>query len=399
MNRLGFVIAFTSDIEGMKQFYRDRIGLAVRSESPFFVEFGTGPASFSLLQVRPEQKREIELCFITADVGAEVQALEGRGMEFPAGIRALEFGQVAHARDPEGTLISMLEPAAAPAAPAVAAPGRPAFSVAIVTARDLAAARSFYRDRLGLHAQTESTGWAEFPASGASIALHSRVGRLGSEAESGPPITLVFTVDDLNVWADEARARGVHFTAVPEDRGFGPVADTVDPDGNPLTFREPVSEPALEETLAEAFEDDGAPAVTAMRKPLKKGSKAVSRLVNRPEYKTNGKASANGKKKAGRAKVKAAAARKGARASSTRGAGLAHARLKPKRTADSKRARTRPATGRLKKAERRNVERKKIADASAGKSKPVKHAAQSAGKKRRATSRTTRRKQAGARRG
>ena len=58
-----------------------------------------------------------------------------------------------------------------------------------------------------------------------------------------------------------------------------------------------------------------------------------------------------------------------------RGAGPDHARLKPKRTGDEKKARAKPAIGRLKKAERKVMLRKKTAVARASKAKPVKKAA------------------------
>jgi hypothetical protein len=144
-------------------------------------------------------------------------------------------------------------------------------------------------------------------------------------------------------------------------------ADTTDPDGNEITFREPPASPAIEEQLAEAFENDEVPQHVAIRKPVKKGARAVSRVAVKPEYHDAG-----APKQTTRAK---AAKRKVVRASSTRGAGPAGTRLKPKRAADPKRARNRPAVGRLKKAERRTLAQKKVAVARASKAKPVKRAA------------------------
>src|SRR5437867_847503 len=89
MTRLRFVIAFTSDVEQMKRFYRDLVGLRIASESPFFVEFESDGAALSLLAVRPGQKREIELCFETPDVERDTAALRGprrrQGRGFPRG--------------------------------------------------------------------------------------------------------------------------------------------------------------------------------------------------------------------------------------------------------------------------------------------------------------------------
>src|SRR5439155_1938489 len=215
MTRLRFVIAFTSDVEQMRHFYRDLVGLRIASESPFFVEFQSDGAALSLLAVRPAQRREIELCFETHDVELEASALRARGVDFLDEIRQQEFGKVIHFRDPEGSLLSLLEPSAASvgasretvavgmaSGPArglaggaggeaatslatvegfgpgglgrpgdghdaggagkkapVSPTGRPVLSAAIVNCRDLATTRAFYRDRVGLHVKMDSPWW------------------------------------------------------------------------------------------------------------------------------------------------------------------------------------------------------------------------------------------------
>jgi hypothetical protein len=99
----------------------------------------------------------------------------------------------------------------------------------------------------------------------------------------------------------------------------------------------------------------------------------VSRVVVKPEYKSE----------PARKKPRAKAAKKTTlRVHSARGSGPAGTRLKPKRTADPKRARSRPATGRLKKAEARTMQRKKRAVAKASKGKPIKRAVAARGRKR-----------------
>src|SRR5205085_12146951 len=113
MTRLLYVITFTSDIGRMKEFYRDRVGLRVASESPYWVSFdGDGGASLALMAIHPDQRREVELCFESGDVHSEVAALRGRGIEFADDVRAQPFGSVVHLRDAEGHLLSLLQPAA-----------------------------------------------------------------------------------------------------------------------------------------------------------------------------------------------------------------------------------------------------------------------------------------------
>jgi catechol 2,3-dioxygenase-like lactoylglutathione lyase family enzyme len=302
-------------------------------------------------------------------------------------VRSEAVGRVIHLRDPEGNLISLLDspagasgsgnssPAAAVSKPArsgakaaatALATDRARFSTVIVNCADVAATKAFYRDRLGLKLEIDSPSWVSFPVGGVTLALHPRIETPATESHHEGDVTLGFMVSDLIAWADEARDRGVHFTSAPEDEDFGMFADTADPDGNEITFREPLAEPALEEKLAEEFEDDEVPHQVAIRKTVKKGVKAVSRVAVRPEYQSE---------TAPKRKV----AKKPA-SRSTRGAGAAGSRLKPKRAADTKRARTRPATGRLKKAERRTLNTKKLAVAGSSKSKPVKHASAGARK-------------------
>ena len=241
----------------------------------------------------------------------------------------------------------------------VSSTGRPALSAAIVNCRDLATTRAFYRDRVGLHVKMDSPWWVELDAGRTNFALHPWVDRPEAEMHHGQPVTLGFAIDDLRSWADAARERGVVFLNAPIDEGFGLTAE--DPEGNVIVFREPAEDTAVEEQLAEAFEHDD-PHQAPIRKTVKKGVKAVSRLVLKPEYKIRESTRKTAKKRASPKKA----------VYSTRGAGPAGTRLKPKRAADPKRARNRPATGRLKKAERRTLSRKKSAVAGASKAKPLK---------------------------
>jgi lactoylglutathione lyase len=374
----------------MKRFYRDSLGMNPVTDTPFFVQFEGEPggASFALLAVHPTQKREIELCFEVANVAEEVKALSARGVLLIDEIRRQPFGEVVHFRDPEGNLFSMLEPDASVAgsagftaaaareasgggATAVAVSAMPRLSAAMVNTEEMVTARAFYREKLGLKLRIDSPGWAEFDTGPTMLALHPRMQRPDRERHHGQPITLGFAINDLIVWSDQARERGVHFSSSPSDEGYGLFADTVDPDGNEITFREPAAVPGIEEQLAEEYEDDTTPHQVGIRKPVKKGARAVSRVAVRPEYHTDGAAKVAAPRRAKKVAV---------RPRGTRGAGPEGSRLKPKRTADPKRARTRPATGRLKKAERRTLSSKKQDVARVSKGKPVKRAVARAGK-------------------
>ena len=176
-----------------------------------------------------------------------------------------------------------------------------------------------------------------------------------AEQHHSQPVSFGFAVNDLISWVDDARMRGVQFLSAPSDEGFGLMADAIDPDGNVITIREPAPAESLEEKLAEEFEDDKAPHQVAIRKPVKKGARAVSRVVVKPEYTTSRKSSARKK---------------------TASAASAKTRAKAK----TKTKHVPLAMGRLKKAEINTLKQKKRAVAKASRSKPVKRAAGGAGR-------------------
>ncbi len=432
MNRLLYAIAFTSDIDQLKGFYRDRLGLRVGADSPYWVSFDFPEGSLALLAVRPEQKREVEMCFGAANVTRQRAVLAARGVEFLDDVREMEFGKVFHLRDPEGNLLSFLEPAAA-FDPRVAAAGRaaqqqesaagggsgtvatvveaepgianPSLSTIVIHGRDLPALKTYYRDQLGFALTLDTPGWVTFDVGGITLALHPT--GVGDGRQPEPRVTPSFTVSNLIDWSDEARARGVHFSTAPIDQDWGLYSAVTDPEGYEVCFCEYAAVPGLEERLAEQFEDDTVPHQIPIRKPIaKKGARAASHVAIRPDYqeprgggpktrtklKAKAKARAKTKVKA-RPKpaskpvksvkpVKATKAAKGAKVRKARGTGPARSRATPKRSADPKRARNRPATGRLKKAERRSGSRKKAATARSSKAKPVKRAVSSRGRRR-----------------
>ena len=413
MNRLLYVMPFTPDIETMKAYYRDTVGLHVRNESPFFVQFdnGSNGASFALLMVHSWQEQETELCFEAPHLDEEVEALKARGVVFLDEPTPRSFGRVVHLRDPEGNLISLLQPTPGlgvarapgtmtddpawqagmvgalaagtrtkPAALATAARA-PRFSTAIINARDVRAMSEFYREGLRLRLEMDTADWVSFDVGGTTLALHPWGDREQTEGRRRN-VTYAFSVGDLRPWADGARKNGVAFHSAPVDRGWGLHVSATDPEGNDLLFREPPPPPDLEEQLAEAFEDDESPQQAAMRKPLKKGVRAVSRVAIKPEYKANGNHRPRKADKAEKAE-KAAEGKKRLPVSSVRGAGPDRSRMTPKNTADPKRARARPAIGRLQKSTNQSLTSQKRAVASASKGKPVKRAAlERRGKKR-----------------
>jgi predicted enzyme related to lactoylglutathione lyase len=233
MDRLGHVIIFTGDVTGIRRFYEGAVGLTAREHSPEWVEFDTGGATLALGAMPDPAKRGVHLRFITGDIESRVRELGGRGVEIdPRGVETFGWGKLASLWDPEGNHLTLWQPSA----PEARGQG-PALSV-VVNCRDLTKVKGYYRDGLGFPTVVDSPWWVQLSVGEAGMGLHPFVGRGAGETHHGRPITIGFGVPGLREWVDEARARGLEFTAPPTDRGFGTFADAVDPDGNPLTFRE-----------------------------------------------------------------------------------------------------------------------------------------------------------------
>ncbi|MBI1798187.1 MAG: VOC family protein [Candidatus Eisenbacteria bacterium] len=396
MSRLLYVIVFTPEIERMKSFYRDSMGFEVTTDSPYWVSFATGGASLALMAMHPSQKREFELCLHSTNIDSDVRALRARGMTFFDTVKSEAFGRVIHMRDPEGNLLSLLEPVGE----AISARG-PSLTAAVLNCRDMSAARAWYRDKLGLPIRIDSPWWAEFDAGETHVALHPVVDHDVLEIPPAAPVAVGFAAGDLDEWVEELKLRGVEFTMEITDRGFGRFAEAVDPDGNTLVLRDSHAPPTLEEKLAEEYESEDAPHLVAIRRTVNKNSKAMSRLAVKPEYHVtkhpaaksvpvaapgswgegaDGKSAAPGKsakRAAGRGRSKTAASKRSA--PSVRGAGPGRTRLKPARSNDSERVRTKPAVGHQKKATARSLDRQKNAAAIVSRTKPLKRTANRVG--------------------
>ncbi|MGH7731145.1 MAG: VOC family protein, partial [Candidatus Eiseniibacteriota bacterium] len=363
MDRLAYIIVFTGDVTGMQRFYENGLGLVAREQSPEWIELDTTGATLVLSGASDPARRGVELRFVCDDLEARARELAARGAALePPGVERLQWGKIARLQDAEGNPLTLWEPSW-PAAPK---PG-PALSAA-VNCRDLAAQKRFYHEVMGFAAPVDSPWWVQLAAGDAGFGLHPRAaGGAGAEGHHGNRITIGLSVPHLAAWYDERSALGAQFVSPPTDRGYGVFADAVDPDGNPVTIREAAADEdaaeTLEEKLAEPFEDETVPARTAMRKPIKKGVKATSRVATRPQYRA-------GKPAPKRRRV----TKPIAKVVSPRGTGPAGTRKKPKRRHDPKRARTKPAIGRLRKAERRTFKSQKEAIAGASKRKPVKRA-------------------------
>jgi catechol 2,3-dioxygenase-like lactoylglutathione lyase family enzyme len=364
MRRLVQIIIFTPDVEALRHFYEEGVGLHPVYAGPNWTSYRTANVTLAIHPLGASHEREIELTFDSPDVGAEVERFRTWGLRPEGEIQEQPYGTTAQFRDPEGNLVALRSGGDRPG------DAGPIVSSIILNVRDLDESVAFFRERIGLAPSYVSPHWVEFEAGEVRLAVHKRPATLNHPLHAGQRISFCFETLDLDAWVEEIRDRDVRFQTPPVEQDFGYFAEALDPDGNVVVFRETAPPGTLEDELAEPFDEDVPTHQVAIRKPLKKGSKAVSRLAVRPDYH---------KAKTPAKKPLSATTRA---VSSARGAGPNHTRLKPKRTGDERKTKAKPAIGRLRKAERRSATQQRSARASASKGRPVKHGSAGRGRGR-----------------
>ena len=106
---------------------------------------------------------------------------------------------------------------------------------------DLAKAKAFYRDTLGLKVRVDSPGWVEFETEGATLALHPGVPpRPPGRIPDGPSLSVGFNVESVKKAHATLVSKGVDFERSPTPIAPGVwVANFRDPDGNELAISGP----------------------------------------------------------------------------------------------------------------------------------------------------------------
>jgi lactoylglutathione lyase len=121
--RIDYLMVVVSDMRRSVEFYRDRLGLPLKFESPDWTEFQTGTTTLALHgggEPRPraagagEEKKTAGSCsfgFSVSDLSATYDALRSRGVSFamPPRDREGEGIRLAIALDPDGLPISFAE--------------------------------------------------------------------------------------------------------------------------------------------------------------------------------------------------------------------------------------------------------------------------------------------------
>ena len=110
---------FAADWPRARNFYRDVLGLPEKfaDETMGWAEFDVGSASLALERLAPEEPEHADLVgrFVgvslrVADINKTYDSLRSRGVEFVAPPVQQSWGGVlAHLKDPEGNVITLLE--------------------------------------------------------------------------------------------------------------------------------------------------------------------------------------------------------------------------------------------------------------------------------------------------
>jgi len=108
--RFGFPLEYVTDIQAVKRFYVEVMGLTVEREAPVFVQFkDAAGANYAIASdASMSGTQETELYWLVDDAEAAFKDLSGRApISMP--LRALPFGKVFGIQDPAGHPSYMLE--------------------------------------------------------------------------------------------------------------------------------------------------------------------------------------------------------------------------------------------------------------------------------------------------
>jgi catechol 2,3-dioxygenase-like lactoylglutathione lyase family enzyme len=103
-----YAIRFTDDMAATTAFYRDKLGLKLRFESPSWTEFDTGEVTLALHPASGQNPAgAVQLGFRTDDVVRLHAEAATNGLAFSAPPREQHGTQIARIRDADGVEISL----------------------------------------------------------------------------------------------------------------------------------------------------------------------------------------------------------------------------------------------------------------------------------------------------
>jgi catechol 2,3-dioxygenase-like lactoylglutathione lyase family enzyme len=109
--RLTYAIEYVADMDRAIGFYRDKLGLELKFQSPFWSEFATGE---TVLALHPASEKtaagSIELGFSVDDLGEFYSRRDQVGVEFTGEPKEEHGLHIAQIRDADGAHVSVSGP-------------------------------------------------------------------------------------------------------------------------------------------------------------------------------------------------------------------------------------------------------------------------------------------------
>jgi catechol 2,3-dioxygenase-like lactoylglutathione lyase family enzyme len=106
--RLNYAIKFVSDMDAAVAFYRDKLGLKLGFQSPFWSEFETGETKLALHPASVENPPgSVQLGLGTADLDSFFAASQSEGIVFTSPPTDMHGTRIARFRDLDGAEISI----------------------------------------------------------------------------------------------------------------------------------------------------------------------------------------------------------------------------------------------------------------------------------------------------
>jgi lactoylglutathione lyase len=109
--RLTYAIKYVADMERAVTFYRDKLGLELKFQSPFWTEFATGEMVLALHPASDDKPAgSVELGFAVDDLGEFYARRDQLGVEFTREPEEMHGVHIAAIRDLDGAHVSVSGP-------------------------------------------------------------------------------------------------------------------------------------------------------------------------------------------------------------------------------------------------------------------------------------------------
>jgi catechol 2,3-dioxygenase-like lactoylglutathione lyase family enzyme len=208
MTVLGSILLATTDADRLRRWYCDAFGVSPNPDG--FLELGSVAVLIDqrddVADLAAEPARTI-LNFHVADARSTAEHLTRMGVNWLVDLEFRGDAWFGTLNDPDGNILQIIEltPAYYATRGKPTALGRSRVSGRL-PAQDLARARTFYADKLGLHPVEERPSGLRYECGGGVFALFQSTGR-----PSGAHTQMSWEVDDLDATVAELRSRGVVF--------------------------------------------------------------------------------------------------------------------------------------------------------------------------------------------